>query len=214
MQKLTLYHYWRSTSSWRVRWACALKGVELEYVAVDLLKDEPDSPEHLARNPMGYIPTLEIPQAGGKSVYLSESVAIMEWLEETRPGPRLFPRDPLKRALTRQLVEIINAGTQPLQNLNPQYLYSDDPVKRKQWCQHWIRKGLGAYDQIVQATAGKFSVGDELTAADLCLVPQCYNAGRYEVPLEEFPRVKRIHDLAAEMPEYQASHPDRFKPAS
>jgi len=141
--KLRLYHYWRSTSSWRVRWALAHKGIPCEYVAVNLLDDETDRPEHRARNPMGYVPVLD---ADGR--LLTESVAMLEWIEELWPAPGLLPRDPWLKARTRALVEIINAGTQPVQNLSVLERLSDDPAARKAWAQHWIRLGLDSFDTL------------------------------------------------------------------
>ncbi len=214
MSKLRLYHYWRSSSSWRVRWGLAIKGIEYEAVAVNLLSGESESPEHLERNPLGQVPVLEI-EPGAKSgapLRLFESIAILEWLEESYPERPLLPRDPWLRARTRQLAEIINSETQPLQNLTPQELHSDDPAKRKAWAQYWIRNGLKAYETVVKETAGRFSVGDHLTIADLCLVPQCYNATRYEIPLANYPIIARIHEAAKLTESYRLSAPEAFQP--
>jgi maleylacetoacetate isomerase len=205
---MRLFHYWRSSSSWRVRWAFAYKGIEVEYVPVDLLKGEAEGAEHLKRNPLGLVPALEL----GHGQYLTESLAIIELAEETRPNPSLLPGDPVHRARIRMLAEMINADTQPLQNLSPQELHSEDPAQRKAWAVHWIVNGLGAYEKVARGTAGEFSVGDALTVADLCLAPQCYNALRYDVDLAQFPTVKRIYEAALATPSGQASHPDRFKP--
>src|SRR4051812_25232147 len=118
MIQLKLYHYWRSSSSWRVRWALTYKSIPFETASVDLLTDETDGQDHLQRNPMGYVPVLELLNPQSPFRYLSESVAIIEWLEEQFPTPKLLPGDPLHRAKIRQLTETINAGTQPLQNPN------------------------------------------------------------------------------------------------
>lgn len=208
--KLTLFHYWRSSGSWRVRWALALKGLPYDAVPINLLNGENDQPTHLKRNPMGYVPVLEV---GGK--FLAESVAILEFLEETHPAPPLYPRDPFERAFARQLVELVNSGIQPLHNLNVVERHSDDPGERKRWSQEWIRKGLGAYEALLAGTPrARFSLGDRVSAPDLFLIPQCYAAGRNEVNLQEFPRVAAINAAALETPECQASHPDRFAPAT
>src|SRR5262249_10154988 len=106
---VTLYHYWRSSSPWRVRWALGLKGVKAQLVAINLLTDENESAAHRARNPMGYVPVLSV-----GTRHLIESMAIIEWLDETRPEPRLLPGDTFDRAHVRALCELINAGTQPL----------------------------------------------------------------------------------------------------
>jgi maleylacetoacetate isomerase len=207
--KLRLYHYWRSSSSWRVRWALARKGISAEMIAVNLLEGASESPEHLKRNPMGYVPALETP--GGK--FIGESVAIIEWLEETHPAHPLLPRDLFLRARTRQLVEIVNSGTQPLQNLGVTEMVSEDGEKKKAWNQHWIRKGLDAYEILVKETAGKFAIGDEPTMADLFLIPQCYNASRNEIDLTEFPTIERINRAGLALESCQAAHPERYKPA-
>jgi maleylacetoacetate isomerase len=212
--KLRLHHYWRSSSNWRVRWAFKLKGIVCEYAPVDLLSDEPEGAEHLARNPLGYVPVLEqIDEADPARRYLCESLAIIEWAEETHPQPSLLPGDPWQRARIRMLAEVIASDTQPLQNLGPQELHSTDPGGRKSWARHWIRHGLHAYEKLAAGSAGNYSVGDAITLADLCLIPQCYNAERYGVDLGEFPTVARIHAAALETEACRASAPDQFAPA-
>src|SRR5687767_2880991 len=124
---LKLYHYWRSSSSWRVRWAFALKGMleHCELVSINLLSDEAESPTHRARNPMGYVPTLEI--GAGPSCrppFLAQSMAIIECANDIAPDPTLLPGDPFARACVRQLAEVINSGTQPIQNPNVRAFHS------------------------------------------------------------------------------------------
>ncbi len=211
--KIKLYHYWRSSSSWRVRWAFQLKGIHCEMQTVNLLSDESESSEHRARNPMGYVPALEFLEPRGHQ-YLAESTALMEWAEEVKPEPKLLPGNPRQRARIRQLVQIINAGTQPIQNLNVQIFHSSDLQEQKKWNAHWIRNGLEAYEKLVQATSGKFSVGDGITMADLCLIPQCYNALRNDVALSDFPTVASINEAALATEACQASHPDRYAPTA
>lgn len=215
--KFTLYHYWRSSSSWRVRWALSLKKIPCEYVSVDLLSDETDSSEQRARNPLGYVPVLQILEASGglnrpESKYLTESLAIIEWLDELFPTPSLLPGDSYQRAKIRQLAETINAGTQPIQNPTVALFHSSNPEEQKKWNLHWIRNGLAAYEFLVQETMGAFSVGDTLTLADLCLIPQIYNALRQGVVLSEFPRIEKIYQEALLTESCQASAPDSFKP--
>ena len=204
---MKLYHYWRSSSSWRVRWALALKKVPCEFFAIDLLADTPS--DHLLRHPLGYVPVLEYDDGR----YLAESMAILEWLEETHPSPSLFWGDPWNRAQARALAEIIVSDTQPLQNLDPQLHHSDDPKERLLWAQHWTRRGLAAFQAVASCTHGVFSVGNQLTVADLCLVPQVYNAHRQEIDVErEFPLVHAISKAALATESGLASHPDRFAP--
>ena len=211
--KFTLYHYWRSSGSWRVRWAMAIKNVPCKFVPIDLLSGESESEAHLKRNPLGYVPVLEMSAGGGAPIYLAESVAIIEWLEETIPSPAFLPKNPLERAQIRQLCQIINSGTQPLQNLGVTEMARDDQEKRKEWNQHWIRHGFDAYETIASRTAGKFSFGDTITMADLFLIPQVYSAGRNHVSLDPYPTIKRVHENASLTDGFIASEPERFKPS-
>ena len=210
--QLRLFHYWRSSSSWRVRWAIRFKNLTCDYVAVNLLKNESEDKENLLRNPLGVVPTLEVQGSSSNIHFLGESAAIIEWLEETYPNPSLFPSDGLLRARVRQLVQVINADTQPLQNLGVALEHSEDPEVQKKWNQKWIRKGLNAYQELLKDTSGKFSVGDHLTMADLFLIPQCYNALRNDLRLEEFPTIHKIYEEALKTDSCIASSPDRFKP--
>jgi maleylacetoacetate isomerase len=218
MERFRLYHYWRSTSSWRVRWGLFLKGVTPEYSHVSLLDGESEAPTHRSRNPFGYVPVLERMDAkDAKSKFLVESIAILEYLEETIPANPLLPNDPLERAYVRALVEAVNAGTQPLQNLSTQlYAFpegtSDADAKRKEWAAHFIRNGMSAFEALVKPRAGKFSLGDSITLADLCLLPQCYAAERNGVAVSDYPTIARIAENARATEGYRASEPDRFKP--
>ncbi len=209
---LVLHHYWRSSSSWRVRWALAIKGVAYEPVAVDLLKSAQTDPGYVASSPMGYVPCLVV---DGRP--LTESVAILEWLEEEHPEPALYPRDRWARARVRQLVELVNAGTQPLQNLRVNRKVSSNADAQRAWARHWIEQGLAAIERELalvagEGLAGRHMVSDAITAADLYLVPQLYNARRFDVDLAPFPRVLAAEAAALDTPACHASHPDRFAP--
>jgi len=205
---MVLYHYWRSSASYRVRIALGYKHLEPKMIPVSLLDGSSESPEHLKRNPMGYVPVLEV---NGK--YLVESVAIIEWLEEMIPTPPLFPADSYTKAQVRALVEYINAGTQPLQNLNVTEYYSPDPAQQKTWSAHFALNGLKAYETQIASTAGTYSLGETFTAADVFLVPQAYSALRFEIPLEkECPLIWRIYQNCLKLDFVQKAHPDLFKP--
>lgn len=221
MKKFRLYHYWRSSASWRVRWALAHKGFgpdSIEFVPINLLADDAESAEHRVRNPFGYVPALELMDGQNpKNTILTESVAILEYLEEKYPNPALLPSDLLTRAKIRSLVEAVNAGTQPLQNLNAQYIHAPDSLegfadKRKDWAFYWLTNGMRAYEEICKPIAGDFSSGDTLSFADLFLIPQCYAALRVGVNLENYPTVFRIYNNALKTDGYRASEPERFKP--
>ncbi len=206
---LRLYHYWRSSCSWRVRWALAYKGISCEYVAVNLLTDEAEDPEYRKKNPFSTVPTLEIVD---EKRFLTESMAIVSWLDDGFSNtPRLLSQDPWKRAKIWQLAEIVNAGIQPLQNLRVQKRVSDDPAVRSEWSQHWIALGFTAYENLVAETQGRFSVGDELSLADLCLIPQLYNARRNEMDLQSFPRILEIESNCLAEQSCKISSPDQFK---
>jgi maleylacetoacetate isomerase len=163
---------------------------------------------------MGLVPCLLVDDRP-----LTESVAIIEYLEEAHPAPALYPRDAWARARVRQLVEFVNSGTQPLQNLGVNRHVSSDGDKQKEWARHWIVRGLTAIERelaIVEReglSAGTFAVGDTLTAADLYLVPQLYNARRFGVDLVSYPRITAVEAAALATESAKQSHPDRFQPA-
>jgi maleylacetoacetate isomerase len=202
---LTLYHYWRSSCSWRVRWALAIKGVSYDSVPVNILTGEHRTPEHLRRNPAGALPVLEM---GGQTY--AESLALIEWIDETWPEPALWPRDPLLRLHARQLALTIVSGTQPLQNPSLLKYFQEDEAKRQEAARHWIARGLKTYETLLErGPKGAFSCGDQITAADLCLIPQVYNAKRFEVPLTETPRVAAIYEKARATRECKIAEPEQ-----
>jgi maleylacetoacetate isomerase len=208
-----LYHYWRSSSSWRVRWALSHKGIDYTPVAVDLLKGAQRSPEHLQRNPLGAVPVLNI-----DGLELGESMAILEYLEETHPERPLLPAAPRARARVRQLCQIIVADTQPLQNLSVLEHVAElvsDPEQRRPWAERYIARGFDGYEALLRrddAPAGPCSFGDEVTLADLCLVPQCLNARRQGLDVGRWPRIAAIEAHCLRTAAAQASAPEAFKP--
>uniref|UniRef100_A0A8I3W832 maleylacetoacetate isomerase n=1 Tax=Callithrix jacchus TaxID=9483 RepID=A0A8I3W832_CALJA len=175
--KPVLYSYFRSSCSWRVRIALALKGIDFEMVPVNLIKD------------------------GG------QQLAIIEYLEETRPTPRLLPQDPKKRASVRMISDLIASGIQPLQNLS--ILKKVGEETKLTWAQNAITSGFNALEQILQSTAGKYCVGDEVTMADLCLVPQVANAERFKVDFTPYPTISCINKRLLALEAFQLSHPCR-----
>jgi len=211
MPAYRLYHYWRSGSSWRVRFALDFKAIPYEPLAVSLLNGEAESPEHLTRNPAGMVPVLEIP--GPSPTYLTESLAIIQYLESSHPdrAPLIFG-DALTRARIWTLSEVINAGTQPLHNPPVLNRHSSDPNEQASWARDFIEQGLATYEALCKKTAGNFSVGDLPSVADACLIPQIYSAERFKVDLGAYPVLSRIHQNCMGLPAYQSSHPDRFKP--
>lgn len=202
---LTLYHYWRSSSSWRVRWGMKIKGIKWHDVPVNLLADAQKSPDYLKVNPAGFVPAIEV---GGRC--FGESLAILEWLEETHPAPPLLPADPMDRMQVRQLMFQIACNTQPVQNLSVMRLHSADKEEQQKWARHWITAGLAGYENLLRhGRPGKFSFGDHVTMADLCLVPQIYNALRFNVDVSRWPLLDGIGQRCMELPECKAAHPDK-----
>lgn len=204
---INLYGYWRSSASWRVRWALEIKQIPFNYIPVNLLTGENKSPEHLARSPMGSLPVFETET--GK--FLSESMAIIEWIEEvfSLKGPVFFPGTPWERAKIRELCEIINSDTAPLQTPRVQKRHSADAAEQKLWAQDFMRSGLKVFDESSKALRGKFSFQNDLTAADLFLVPQIYNALRFELPVEsEFPALFQIYQECRALPSCIKSAPE------
>ncbi|XP_013796044.1 maleylacetoacetate isomerase isoform X2 [Apteryx mantelli] len=201
--KPILYSYFRSSCSWRVRIALALKGIAYDQVPVNLLKDggQQFSAEFKALNPMQQVPALKI-----DGITLSQSLAIIHYLEETRPNPKLLPQGPKKRAQVRMISDHIVSGIQPLQNLS---ILQRMGEKKMEWAQQCITSGFQALEQILQHTAGRYCVGDEVSMADLCLVPQVFNAERYKVDLSPYPTITRINKALLELEAFKASHPSR-----
>uniref|UniRef100_H3C5D8 Maleylacetoacetate isomerase n=1 Tax=Tetraodon nigroviridis TaxID=99883 RepID=H3C5D8_TETNG len=198
--KPVLHGYFRSSCSWRVRIAFALKGVEFDQVPVNLIKDggQQRTEQYRTINPMQQVPAVEI-----DGITLSQSLAVIQYIDETRPGPRLLPADPKKRA-QRMISDLIASGIQPLPPL------SDHPqvgAEKVQWAQHFIDRGFRALEPVLRETSGMYCVGDEISMADICLVPQVYNAERFSVDLEKYPTIKRLNQTLLEVEAFRASHP-------
>jgi maleylpyruvate isomerase len=209
MADLVLYGYWRSSSSHRVRIALALKGLPFTYASVDLSRREQSNTAHVARSPTGFVPCLVI-----DGVPHVESVAIVELLEERFPTPHIYPQGIEHRARVRALVEIVNSGIQPLQNLHVLTHVSEHPAAQKAWAAHFNERGLGAFERAMEANArdgvsGPYAYGDAPTAADAFLVPQVYAAMRFGVDLAPFPRIRGAFGAAERLDAFQQSTPDR-----
>lgn len=204
---MKLYGYWRSSATYRVRIALALKGLEYDYAPVDLLKGEQKSAAYLAKNPHGLVPALE---TGGGTV-LTQSLAIMEYLEEAVPDPAILPQDLTARAHTRAIAATLACEAQPFMNLSIQnYLKKEagfDDVALKAWLNRSVGGAMAAAEQLVAATAGDYCVGDAPTMADCCLVPQMFGAMRFGVDVSGFKRLNEIYDRCANHPAFEKAHP-------
>lgn len=211
---MRLFSYWRSSSAWRVRIGLQLKRVECEIIAVHLVRGggEQFRADFLARNPLAQVPVLEVddPDAQGNArvFRLTQSMAILEYLEETRPTPPLLPRDPEQRARARQFAEMVNSGTQPYQNLRLVNAIRAAGADPKPLVKEFNELGLAALEQLAASTAGQFLVGDEISLADVLLIPQLYGARRNGVDVEAYPTLRRVERVCEAMPEFAAAHPD------
>jgi len=206
---IRLHDYWRSSASYRVRIALAMKQIEYERHDVNLLEREHVSPENLAVNPQGLVPTIEI-----DGHVLGQSLAIIDYLDARFPEPRLIPADALARAMTLQRALVIAADIHPVDNLRVLRRLSEmgvDQPARDDWYRHWIVEGFTALEAM--AGGGAFLGGASPDLSDLCLVPQMYNARRLETPLDAFPRLVEIDARLIAIDAVAAAHPDRFKPA-
>lgn len=212
---LKLYTYFRSSAAYRVRIALGLKDLPFESIPVHLLKNggEQNDPAYRRANPQGLVPALQT-EAGP---VLAQSLAIIEYLDETHPdqGLRLLPEDALGRAHVRSLSQIIACDTHPLNNLRVlRYLVHELGVSSEQkdaWYRHWVAQGLQAVEASLTAdrATGDFCHGDSPTLADCCLVPQVANAQRFDCPLDAYPTVQRIVAACETLPAFQQAHPSR-----
>lgn len=201
--RLVLNTYWRSSASHRVRLALGYKGLAYEPVFVNLLEREQRKDDYKAKNPTGYLPCLTV---DGDKRFV-ESTAIMEWLDEVKPEPPLLPKSPDERARVRALVQVINSGIQPLQNLIVLEKLGDDKDKRLEWLRFFITKGLGAFEQLADEK-GPFAAGATFGMADCTLLPQLYAARRYGVELSAFPRIVRAEEASKDLPFVKSAYPD------
>jgi len=207
---IRLYDYWRSSAAYRVRIALNLKHVPYERHDIALLKGVHRSPENLARNPQGFVPTLEV---DGETI--TQSLAIIDYLDALWPDPKLVPHDPLTRARVLAQALVIAADIHPIDNLRIlkrlESQFGADQAAKDEWYRHWILEGFTALEAL--AGPGPFLGGDSPNLADVCLVPQMYNARRMAVPLDAFPKLVAADAAATGIAEIAAAHPDRVKPA-
>ena len=208
---LTLYGYPLSSAAYRVRIALALKGVKASTVNKQLRRGEHRQKDYLKINPQGFVPAVELEDG----TVLTQSLAIMEWLDETHPPPTLLPVEPRPRARVRSLCQLIACDIHPLDNLRVlQYLESTLGVAqaaRDEWYRHWIATGFAALEDALgrDALRGRFCFGDQPGMADACLVPQVYNARRYSVDLTPYPRIVAIDAACRELPAFESAAPEK-----
>ena len=206
-----LFDYYRSSASYRVRIALNLKGVEYRSVPVDLAAGAQKEAEFRAANPQGFVPMLE---DGGRRI--TQSLAIIHYLDATRPEPPLVPPDAADRAHVVALALTIACDIHPLNNLRVlKHLTGELGLSeevRNEWIARWISEGFAGLEALAAPRAGRFLFGDNPTLADICLVPQMYNARRFNVPLDAFPLLVRVDAEATAIEAIAAAHPDRVAP--
>ena len=205
---MKLHGYYRSSASYRVRIALNLKGLTAEHLAHHLRKGEQRDPSYLAINPQGLVPTLQ----DERGMILTQSLAIIEWLDEIHPEPPLLPKDPLRRAHVRAFAQVIACDTHPIQNLKVLARLRELGVAEEQvtgWAAWANREGLAACETLIAAEEGPFCFGAAPTIADLCLVPQLANARRFGVDLAAFPRLLRAEAAAKNLKAFADAAPER-----
>jgi maleylacetoacetate isomerase len=204
---MKLYGYWRSSATYRVRITLALKGLDYEQEQVDLRTGRQHSGEFRTLNPHELVPCLIDGEA-----CLTQSLAIIEYLDERYPKPRLIPQDPVRRAEARALALAIACDIHPINNLRVQK-YLQTPLGLDQqavdaWSRHWIEQGFTGLEAVAHKRPGQFLAGESITVADVCLVPQLYNARRVQTPLDRFPALLAIEQRLLALPAFQQARPE------
>jgi len=205
---LILYDYWRSSAAYRVRIALKLKHIPYESRPVNLLQSEQLSEEYRTLNPMQAVPMLDT-----GTHKLTQSIAIMEWLEENYPSPVLLPSTPEARAKARAMSLLVATDIHPLNNQRV-LKYLTGPLKQSEetkqnWYAHWIRQGLTALEAFAKESAGIYCIGDHVRMADVCLIPQLYNARRFHCPLDDYPTLVRIEATCNQLPAFIGAIPEK-----
>jgi maleylacetoacetate isomerase len=206
---MKLFSYFRSSAAYRLRIALNLKGLDYEYVAVNLLQREQKSDDYLALNPQGLVPAMTLPDGNT----LGQSIALLEWLEETQPEPPLLPAEPVERARVRSVVNHVACDIHPICNLAvTNYLkdrFDADQPDIIDWYTTWMHRGFTAIEQVLADNATPCSFGEQPCMADACLVPQVYNARRFDIDLAPFPHLQRVVDHCNTLPAFIEAAPDK-----
>jgi maleylacetoacetate isomerase len=203
-----LYSYFRSSAAYRVRIALNLKGLSYDTIPIHLQKEGGMNrkPEYRAVNPLMRVPALKLDSGD----VLTQSLAIIEYLDETHPDPPLIPRDPIKRAHVRALAQLIACDIHPLNNVGPlRYLKNklgQEQARIDTWYHHWILEGFAALEAMM--APAPYAAGAEVTLADICVVPQVANARRLKVPLEAFPKIVAVDAACAKLPAFDKARPE------
>ncbi|MEW5684747.1 MAG: maleylacetoacetate isomerase [Pseudomonadota bacterium] len=203
----TLHSAWRAGAPYRVRIGLQLKGATYDYAPVDLIAGQQREPAYRAVNPQGLTPALDL----GDGNVLAQSLAILEWLEETIPEPAILPKSALDRAMVRRMAGVVACDIHPLNNTRVGRKLSHmgiDQAGITDWIHGWIRDGFDALEPLIARHGGRFAFGDTPTIADCCLVPQVYSARRFELDVSPWPALIGAADRALEHPAFIAAHPN------
>jgi maleylacetoacetate isomerase len=205
---MIVHGYFRSSAAYRLRIAMNLKGLSYEFRSIHLRKGDQTSDGYLALNPQGLVPALET----GDGTVLTQSLAIIEWLDETRPEPPLLPEDPVQRAHARAFAQVIACDIHPLQNLRVlRYLkteFNQDQDSLDAWCRHWIESGLAACEALLaRAPEADFAYDGRPGLAEICLIPQMFSADRFGLDLTPFPRLQELRKACEALPAFADAHP-------
>ncbi|MGB0894422.1 MAG: maleylacetoacetate isomerase [Parashewanella sp.] len=218
---MKLYGYWRSSAAYRVRIALNLKGLEADHVSVHLVKDggQQHQADYVALNPQELVPTFIDNDADiGTEVKLTQSLAIIDYLDERYPDIGLLPTNIIDKALVRSMALLVACDVHPLNNLSIlQYLSGElklEDEAKSQWYHHWVHKGLKALEVMLSQHSGQYCFGDKVTLADVCLIPQVYNAKRFNVPLDAYPNIVRIWDNCHQLKGFRDALPEAQADAS
>jgi maleylacetoacetate isomerase len=208
MTRPILHDYYRSSAAYRVRIALGLKGVDYDHHIINLARGEQKDAAFRATNPQGFVPTLEI-----DGLVLTQSLAICDYLDAKYEAVPFVPSDPADRAHVIALALTVACDIHPLNNLRIlKYIagtFGVDDAAKDEWYRHWVIEGLAPLEALAAPRAGAFLFGDAPSLADICLVPQLYNARRFAVPLDAYPTLRRADETAAVHPAFAAAHPDR-----
>lgn len=205
--EIELYSYYRSSCSGRVRLSLAWKGLKYKYVSLNIDSGRQNDTDYIALNANQSVPTLIVQEPGKSRITIGQSWAALEYLEEAFPNHRsLMPMELNKRAAVRELAMIILSDTQPVTNTRVTKQLGSWGHDTTAWIKQYFDRGLKAYEDTAKQYSGTYSVGDEITLADICLLPAVWNALRTGMSLDDYPMIKRIHEAMKDMPEIQAAH--------